>query len=71
MRPLFIVGLLLLIIGVASFFVAIPTRERHGVEVGGADVGITTTESRRTSPVIGGLLCAVGAVMMIASSRRR
>lgn len=71
MKPLFWVGLVLLILGIASFVVAIPQRETHGIEVGDASVGVTTKSSQRVSPVIGGLVCAVGAVLMVVGARRR
>jgi len=71
MKPLFWVGLIVLILGIASFVVAIPQRETHGVEVGDASVGVTTKSSQKVSPVIGGLLCAVGAVLMVAGARKR
>jgi hypothetical protein len=70
MKPLFWVGLVVLILGIASFVVAIPQRETHGIKVGDASVGVTTKSSEKVSPVIGGILCAVGAVLMISGARR-
>jgi hypothetical protein len=70
MKPLFWVGLVVLILGIASFVVAIPQRETHGIKVGDASVGVTTKSSEKVSPVIGGILCAVGAVLMIGGARR-
>ena len=59
MKPLFWVGAVLLVAGILSFLVPIPQRETHGVKLGDA-----------LSPVVGGILCAVGAVMMIAGTRK-
>ena len=70
MKPLFWVGLVVLILGIASFVVAVPQRETHGIKVGDASVGVTTKSSEKVSPVIGGLLCAVGAVLMIGGARK-
>jgi hypothetical protein len=70
MKPLFWIGLVVLILGIASFVVAVPQRETHGISVGDASVGVTTKSSHKVSPVIGGLLCAVGAVLMIGGARR-
>jgi hypothetical protein len=68
MRALLILGILLLVIGIASLFVSIPHREKHGVKVGGADIGVQTSTSERIplpasiAIIIGGIvLSAVGA----------
>ena len=42
MKALFAVGLILLILGVASLFVPIPQKDRHGVEIG----DVSRSESR-------------------------
>jgi hypothetical protein len=70
MKPLFWVGLVVLILGIASFVVAVPQRETHGISVGDASVGVTTKSSQKVSPVIGGILCAVGAILMIGGARK-
>jgi hypothetical protein len=70
MKPLFWVGLVVLILGIASFVVAVPQRETHGISVGDASVGVTTKSSQKVSPVIGGILCAVGAILMIRGARK-
>lgn len=69
MKPLFWIGLVLLVLGILSFVVALPQRERHGVEVGDVNVGVTTKSSQKVSPILGGALCIVGGVMMIAGAR--
>lgn len=71
MKPLFWVGLVVLVLGIASFVIAIPQRETHGVSVGDASVGVTTKSSQKVPPMVGGLLCAVGAVLMVAGARNR
>ena len=70
MKPLFWVGAVLLIAGILSFVVPIPQSETHGVKVGDASVGITTKSEHKLSPVVGGILCAVEAVIMIAGARK-
>ena len=70
MKPLFWVGAVLLIAGILSFVVPIPQSETHGVKVGDASVGITTKSEHKLSPVVRGILCAVGAVIMIAGARK-
>lgn len=70
MKPLFWVGAVLLIAGILSFVVPIPQSETHGVKVGDASVGVTTKSEHKLSPVVGGVLCAVGAVLMVAGARK-
>ena len=69
MRPLFWVGLVALLLGIASFFVAIPNREEHGVKVGGASIGVQTTSKQKLPPYVGAILVAGGLAMMIAGGR--
>ena len=71
MRALFIIGLIILVLGIASLFVPIPRRERHGIDAGPISVGVTTTERVRVPPVISGVLIAGGVVLLIARSRKR
>ena len=71
MRALFILGLILLVLGVASLFVPIPRRERHGIDAGPISVGVTTTSRERVPPVASGVLIAGGVVLLIVGSRKR
>jgi hypothetical protein len=66
MKPLFSVGLLVLVLGILSFFIPIPHREHHGISVGDAHVGINTEHSDRVPSAISVVLVVAGAVMMIS-----
>jgi hypothetical protein len=66
MKPLFVVGLIVLILGIASFFVPVPHPENHGVKVGDTSIGIQTEHSERVSPVISAVLLLGGAGLMLA-----
>ncbi len=66
MKPLFWIGLVVLVLGVASLFVAIPNRERHGVSVGGAEVGVEVKESRKVAPIVSAVLIVGGVGLMLA-----
>jgi hypothetical protein len=70
MKPLFAVGLVILILGVASLFVPIPRKERSGVQVGGVSVGVETTHKETVSPIVSGVLILAGAAMMIGGKRQ-
>jgi hypothetical protein len=69
MKALFGVGLVMLILGVLSFFVPIPHRENHGIKVGDASIGVQTEHSERVSPTVSIVLVVVGAGLMIAGGR--
>ena len=70
MRPLALIGLVVLVLGILSFVVPIPTSHRHELKAGDASVGITTHQDEKLSPVVGGVLCAAGAVLLLAGSRK-
>jgi len=69
LKPLMLVGLVVLVLGVLSFFVPFPHSEHHGVRVGDAHVGITTHDDQRVPPVISIVLVVVGAGLMIAGNK--
>lgn len=71
MRALFIAGLVVLILGIASFFVAVPVKQKHSVKAGPLSVGVETTDYQKLPPAVSGVLVAGGIVMMIAGARRR
>jgi len=70
MKPLFLIGLVVLVLGALSFFVPIPHTENHGIKVGDASVGVQTHDSEHIAPAISGVLVAAGAVLMIAGGRK-
>jgi hypothetical protein len=70
MRPAVIVGIVLIVLGIVSLFVGIPTREKHGIEVGGAQVGVETKTTKAVPVAISALLIAGGVVAVVAGSRR-
>jgi hypothetical protein len=66
MKLLFSIGLVVLILGIVSFFVPFPHRENHGIKVGDASIGVQTQSSEKVSPAISAVLILGGAGMMIA-----
>ena len=66
LKPLFIVGLVVLVLGIASLFIALPKKERHAIEVGDVSIGVQTTEKKTVSPIVSGVLVVAGAGLMIA-----
>jgi hypothetical protein len=65
-----VIGLILVVLGLASLFVPIPHRVRHGVQAGPISLGVETTERERVHPGISAVLIAGGVVLMIAGRKR-
>ncbi len=64
MKPLFWVGLVVLVLGIASFFVALPHQEKHGISVGDASIGVTTRHDEKAPAWLSGVLVVGGFVLM-------
>lgn len=71
MRALLTAGLVVLIIGIASFFVSIPVKEKHAVKAGPLSLGVETTDYQKLPPAVSTVFVAAGVVMMIAGARKR
>jgi hypothetical protein len=69
MRVLMLVGVVVLALGIVSFFVPVPHTEHRGINFGDAHVGITTHDEDRVPPVVSIVLVVVGAGLMIASRK--
>jgi hypothetical protein len=69
MKALFVVGLAVLILGILSFFVAVPHSENHGIKAGDVNIGIQTHESEKVAPAVSVVLLVVGAGLMIAGRK--
>jgi hypothetical protein len=66
MKALFTIGLVVLVLGILSFFVPIPHSEHHGVSAGDVHLGVTTEHSDHVPPAISVVLVVAAAGMMIA-----
>jgi hypothetical protein len=58
MKALFAVGLVVIVLGILSFFVPVPHAEHHGANIGDVHVGMTTHHENMLPP-------AVGIVMLV------
>lgn len=70
MKGLTLVGALLLVLGLLSFFVPIPQREDHGVKIGDAKISVQTESSQKLPPAVGIVLVAGGVVALIMGLRK-
>jgi hypothetical protein len=67
MKSLFGIGLVVLILGILSFFVPVPHSEHHGVSAGDVHLGVTTEHSDRVPSALSIIVVVVGAGMMVAA----
>jgi amino acid transporter len=64
MKALLVIGVIVLILGILSFFVGVPHSENHGVSVGGASVGVQTHHTDRI-PVAGSIALVLGGIVLV------
>jgi hypothetical protein len=69
MKALALAGVIVLILGIVSFFVPMPHSEHHGVNVGDAHVGVTTEHDEKVPPALSVVLVVVGAGLIIAGRK--
>jgi hypothetical protein len=70
MKPLFIAGIVLLVLGLASLVIPIPRTEREGISAGGMSMSVQTQHSERVSPIISAALILAGAGALYAGRGR-
>ena len=70
MKPLFLVGLVVLILGIVSLVVPIPHNERQGIAVGGVSLGVVTQHEEKVHPALSAVMILGGLGTMAAGKRR-
>ena len=70
MKALFWIGMVVLIVGIASLFVPIPHNEREGFKAGDVSVGIETRHEDKVSPYMSAAIILGGAGMMVVGRTR-
>ena len=64
------IGAAVLILGIATLFVPIPQREKHGITVGDLSLGVVTQSDERV-PVVVSVVIILGGLGAIALGARR
>jgi hypothetical protein len=70
MKPVTLVGVLLIVLGLATFIVPIPHREEHGVQIGDAKIGVQTESSEKLPPGVGIVLLTGGVLALVLGARK-
>jgi hypothetical protein len=63
MKILLFTGLLLVVLGIASLVVPIPSSEKRGIKIGDTNIRVQTSHSERVSPIISAVLIAGGITL--------
>ena len=69
MRGLALAGVVVLILGIISFFMPMPHTEHHGVNVGDAHIGVTTQHDEKVPPALSVVLVVAGAGLVLAGRK--
>jgi hypothetical protein len=69
MRAVMMIGVILLVLGVLSFFMPFPHYHHHGFRVGDSRIGITTEHDEKLPPALGIVLVVVGAGLIISGRK--
>jgi hypothetical protein len=64
-------GVLLLVLGIASFVLPIPRTQTVGIKVGNTNLGVQAGHSERVSPTICIVLITGGSALSIADARKK
>ena len=69
MKGLALGGVVVLILGIISFFLPLPHSEHHGVSVGDAHIGVTTEHDEKVPPALSVVLVVAGAGLILAGRK--
>ncbi len=69
MRAVLWIGVVVLVLGIASFFVGMPQKHREGIRIGDASVGVEATTNEKL-PVYASVILLVGGISMILAGSR-
>jgi hypothetical protein len=70
MKALFLIGLVVLILGIVSLVVAIPQTERGGIAIGGVSLGVETRHDEKVHPALSAVMIMGGLGAMAAGKRK-
>jgi hypothetical protein len=70
MKPIFWIGLVVLVLGLASLVVPFPHSEREGFKAGGVSIGVETHHEEKLSPIVSAVMILGGAGMMMVQKMK-
>ena len=70
MKALFWIGLVVLILGLASLIVPIPQRDREAIKIGDLSIGVETQSEDKISPALSAVMI-LGGLSAIAAGKSK
>lgn len=70
MKILFLIGIVVLVLGVLSLVIPIPHTEHSGIQAGGIHMGVESNYDEKVSPIISAALILGGVGLMIAGKQK-
>lgn len=71
MKMFLYAGLILIVLGIASLVVPVPSSEKQGIKIGDTNIGVQTNHSEKVSPIVSAVLIAGGIALSIAGARAK
>jgi hypothetical protein len=71
MKMFLYAGLILIVLGIVSLVVPVPSSEKQGIKIGDTNIGVQTSHSEKVSPIVSAVLIAGGIVLSIAGTRSK
>ena len=71
MKMLLYAGVVLVVLGIASLVVPIPSSEKQGIKIGDTNIGVQTSHSEKVSPIVSAVLIAGGLALSFAGARSK
>jgi hypothetical protein len=71
MKMLLYAGLLLIVLGIASLVVPVPSSEKQGIRIGDTNLGVQTSHSEKVPPLVSVVLIGGGIALAIAGTRSK
>lgn len=71
MKTFLYAGLILVVLGIVSLVVPVPSSEKQGIKIGDTNIGVQTNHSEKVSPIVSAVLIAGGIALSIAGSRSK
>lgn len=71
MKMFLYAGVILIVLGIASLVVPIPSSEKQGIKIGDANIGVQTSHSEKVSPIVSVVLIAGGIALSLAGARSK
>ncbi len=71
MKSLFLIGLILLVVGLASFVVPFPRTDRDSIKAGPIELGVETKHNETMPQAASAILVIGGIILLIAGKKAK